>query len=86
MDETIDTLAQNDIPAQSFRITYKSRDFQIRILEKELFKDINTISILLDGIVQKLIKNQGKWYFEKSNSDEEFANDIGRSISLRYRL
>ncbi len=56
MEETIDTLAQSNIPAQSFRITFKGQDFQIRILEKELHRGISEISILLDGMVQKLKK------------------------------
>ncbi|HAF37124.1 MULTISPECIES: hypothetical protein [Sphingobacterium] len=86
MEETIDTLAQSNIPAQSFRITFKGQDFQIRILEKELHRGISEISILLDGMVQKLKKNQDRWHFEGSENDIEFANDIGRSISLRYRL
>lgn len=29
MEETIDTLAQSNIPAQSFRITFKGQDFQL---------------------------------------------------------
>jgi len=86
MEETILTLAENNIPRQSFRITFKGQDFQIRILDKELYKDMAEISILLDGIVQKLIKIKDKWQFENSDSDIDFANDIGRSISLRYRL
>jgi hypothetical protein len=86
MEETIDILAQSNIPAQSFRITFKGQDFQIRILEKEIYKGISEISILLDGMVQKLIKSQNSWCFENSENDKDFANDIGRSISLRYRL
>ncbi|OOG19660.1 hypothetical protein BWD42_07035 [Sphingobacterium sp. CZ-UAM] len=86
MEETIDTLAQNNIPRQSIRITFKGQDFQIRILDRELYKGMTEISILLDGMVQKLIKIKERWHFENSENDSDFANDIGRSISLRYRL
>jgi len=86
MEEAIDALAQNNIPRQSLRITYKGQDFQIRILDKELYKGMIEISILLDGMVQKLIRNKDIWHFENSDNDKDFANDIGRLISLRYRL
>ena len=86
MEETIDTLEQNNIPRQSIRITFKGQDFQIRILHKELYKGMTEISILLDGMVQKLVKIKDKWHFENSENDRDFANDIGRLISLRYRL
>ena len=86
MEETIDTLAQNSIPRQSIRITFKGQDFQIRILDKELYKGMTEISILLDGMVQKLVKIKERWRFENSENDRDFANDIGRLISLRYRL
>lgn len=86
MEETIHTLAEHNISRQAIRITFKGQDFQIRILEKEIFKGISEISILLDGMVQKLVKIKDRWHFENSETDKDFANDIGRAISLRYRL
>lgn len=86
MEETIDTLGQRDIPKQPLRVTFKGQDFQIRILDYKADKYLNEVTILLDGMVQKLKKNYDRWYFEGSDNDIEFANDIGRSISLRYRL
>ncbi|MDN4011425.1 hypothetical protein QX233_03015 [Chryseobacterium gambrini] len=41
--------------------------------------------ILLDGLVQKLIKTNGKWHFEHGE-DQDFAEDIWREIALRYRF
>lgn len=86
MEEIINTFDQRGTPKQPIRITYKGHDFQVRILEKELHKNINEITLLLDGMVQKLKKHQDRWYFENSEEDKDFANDIGRAISLRYRL
>lgn len=70
---------------QKFRVTYKLKDYEIILLKKDLKKDLKDISILLDGVVQKMIKEEGKWRFDHGN-DRELANDIWRAISLRYRL
>ncbi|WP_185286224.1 hypothetical protein [Chryseobacterium indologenes] len=70
---------------QVFRVTYKLKDYQVILLKKDLKKDLKEISILLDGVVQKMIKEEGKWHFEHGN-DRELANDIWRAISLRYRI
>ena len=76
---------ENNCGKQTFRITFKSIDFQIVILKRDLKKDQEELSILLDGLVQKLIKKNGKWHFEHGE-DQDFAEDIWRQISLRYRL
>jgi len=84
MEDTI-ALLNNPFNGQVFRITYKTRDFEIKVLKKEINKDLKEIEILLDGFVQKLIKSNGRWTFEHGE-DSEFAQDIWRAISLRYRL
>lgn len=71
---------------QIFRITYKLRDFQVRLLKQELTKETTTIDIFLDGVIQKLIKRDKVWFFESSDADQELAHEIWRAISLRYRL
>lgn len=83
----IDTIGQSedDLNKQVFRITFKNRDFQIVLLEKDLAKNITEFQILLDGLVQKLINTNGKWHFEHGE-DQDFAEDIWRHIGLRYRL
>jgi hypothetical protein len=86
MEETIDILRSGEVPRQPLRITFKGQDFQVRILDDKLYKNLNEITILLDGIVQKLRKDRDRWYFENTEDDMEFANDIGRAIALRYRL
>ncbi|GAA0881825.1 hypothetical protein GCM10009120_04210 [Sphingobacterium siyangense subsp. cladoniae] len=86
MEETIDILRSGEVPGQPLRITFKGQDFQVRILDDKLCKNLNEITILLDGIVQKLRKERDRWYFENTEDDKEFANDIGRAIALRYRL
>lgn len=70
---------------QVFRVTYKLKDYQVILLKKDLKKDLKEISIILDGVVQKMTKEEGKWRFEHGN-DRELANDIWRAISLRYRI
>ncbi len=70
---------------QTFRITFKSRDYQIVLLKKDLIKDECELQVLLDGLVQKLIKKNGKWSFEHGE-DQGLAEDIWRQIALRYRL
>lgn len=70
---------------QTFRITFKTRDFQIVLLKKDLTKDQREFSVLLDGLVQKLIKKNGKWNFEHGE-DHDLAEEIWRAISLRYRI
>lgn len=86
MEDTIGTKLNNPFEGQTFRITYKMQDFEVKLLKKTLNKDQDSIDILLDGIVQRLVKRGNRWYFEDSNSDQAFANDIWRAISLRYRL
>ncbi|WP_278354102.1 MULTISPECIES: hypothetical protein [Bacteroidota] len=71
---------------QIFRITYKNRDFQLRLMRRGLARDVSEIDLLIDGVIHKLIKREGIWFFEKSDENRGFANDIWRAISLRYRL
>ncbi|GAA0881896.1 hypothetical protein GCM10009120_04920 [Sphingobacterium siyangense subsp. cladoniae] len=86
MDDTIKNRLHYLPRGQIFRITYKSQDFQIKLLQKGITKDVNEIDILLDGFVKKLIKIQDKWEFEGSDKNLDFAHNIWRAISLRYRL
>lgn len=83
----LDTIGQyrDHFNTQTFIITFKSRDFQIKLLKKDLTKDQDEFEILLDGMVQKLLKKEGKWSFELGE-DQDLAEDICRQIALRYRL
>jgi len=83
----LDTIGQHEghFSKQIFRITFKTRDFQIVLLQKKLTKDQQEFSVLLDGLVQKLIKKNGKWHFDHGQ-DQDLAEDIWRQIALRYRL
>ncbi|WP_100075226.1 hypothetical protein [Chryseobacterium camelliae] len=82
-----DTIGQfeEQFNKQVFRITFKNRDFQVVLLSRDLTKNMTEFQILLDGLVQKLIKTNGKWHFEHGE-DQDFAEDIWRHIALRYRL
>ncbi|MDQ1805079.1 hypothetical protein RAH57_13860 [Chryseobacterium sp. CKR4-1] len=83
----LDTIGQHEehFSKQVFRITFKTCDFQIVLLQKKLTKDQQEFQVLLDGLVQKLIKKSGKWYFNHGE-DQDHAADIWRQIALRYRL
>lgn len=86
MEETIESLMMGNLIGQPFRITYKGSDFQVRISQKDLSKNTIEIAILLDGIIQTLMKDSNTWRFKSLALDKDFANDIYRSIALRYRL
>lgn len=70
---------------QVFRITFKNRDFQVVLLKRDLTKNMSEFQILLDGLVQRLKKEKGKWNFEHGE-DQDLAEDIFRQVALRYRL
>jgi hypothetical protein len=82
-----DTIGKSERPfdKQTFRITFKSKDYQVILLKAGLKKNQTEISVLLDGVVQKLIKKNNKCFFDHGK-DEDLANDIWRAISLRYRI
>ncbi|WP_286857439.1 MULTISPECIES: hypothetical protein [Sphingobacterium] len=84
MDDIIGK-SESPFDKQTFRITFKSKDYQVVLLKTDLKKNQTEISVLLDGSVQKMIKKNNKWCFDHGK-DEELANDIWRAISLRYRI
>lgn len=82
-----DTIGQfeEQFNKQVFKITFKNRDFQVVLLSRDLTKNISEFQILLDGLVQRLKKENGKWNFEHGE-DQDLADDIFRQVALRYRL
>ncbi|WP_286751662.1 MULTISPECIES: hypothetical protein [Sphingobacterium] len=82
-----DTIGQfeEQFNKQVFRITFKNCDFQVVLLKKDLTKNMTEFQILLDGLVQRLRKENGKWNFEHGE-DQDLAEDIWRQVALRYRL
>ncbi|WP_312336343.1 hypothetical protein [Sphingobacterium sp.] len=82
-----DTIGQfeEQFNMQVFRITFKKRDFQVVLLKRELSKNMTEFQILLDGLVQRLKKENDKWSFEHGE-DQDLAQDIWRQVALRYRL
>jgi hypothetical protein len=69
-----------------FRLTYKGQDYQLVLLKKSLSKLDTELPISLDGIEQKIVKKGDQWFFENRHSDQHFATEIWRNLSLRYRL
>ncbi|WP_286801735.1 MULTISPECIES: hypothetical protein [Sphingobacterium] len=86
MEDTIDSMLFDPFKGQIFRITYKTQDYQIKLLKRNVEKNQLEIDILLDGIIQKIIKKNEMWCFENIDLDKDFAYQIWRTISLRYRL
>lgn len=72
--------------SQPLRITFKSIDYMVQLLDKEISNGSNEVRILLDGIVQTLIRTEGRWRFAETTENEAFAQAIWYAISLRYRL
>ncbi|WP_333862969.1 hypothetical protein [Sphingobacterium sp.] len=86
MEDTIGLKIYDPFKGQTFRITYKGQDYQVRLLKRDVTKEQEEVEILLDGVIQNIVKKNGKWYFDRIDEDQDFANDIWRAISLRYRL
>ncbi|WP_286897380.1 MULTISPECIES: hypothetical protein [Sphingobacterium] len=86
MEDIIGLGSEKTHKSQEFRLTYKGQDYQLVLLEKSLSKNSTEVKILLDGIVQKLVKREKGWFFENIKSDHLFANEIWRNISLRFRI
>lgn len=86
MEDTIGLKIYDPFKGQTFRITYKGQDYQVRLLKRDVAKEQEEVEILLDGVIQSIVKKNGKWSFDRIDEDQDFANDIWRAISLRYRL
>jgi len=86
MEDTIGLKLYDPFKGQILRITYKAQDYQVRLLKRDVTKEQEEVEILLDGLIQKIVKKNGKWSFDRIEGDQDFANDIWRAISLRYRL
>ncbi len=85
MEDTIGQL-NTSYKGQIFRITYKERDFEVCLLKKSPTKEDTALELLLDGMLQILIKKKERWCFQQHELDQDLANHIWRAISLRYRL
>lgn len=85
MEDTIGSKFDRNT-GQIFRITFKNRELEVILLKKSLTKNESEIEILLDGVIQRLVKINNEWHFEGVQADKELAKDIWGAISLRYRL
>ncbi|CAM3540483.1 hypothetical protein [Sphingobacterium prati] len=86
MDGTISLVNEEPHRSQVFRFTYKGQDYQLVLLKKSLSRQDTEVPILLDGTDQKLVKRGDSWFFEHMDSDQHFATEIWRNLSLRYRI
>lgn len=86
MNGTSSLVSEESHRSQVFRLTYKGQDYQLVLLKKSLSKQDTEVPILLDGTDQKLVKRGDNWFFEHMDSDQHFATEIWRNLSLRYRI
>ena len=72
------------------RITYKEKDYVYEILNNtSITKATSELEIQLNGEKLVLQKDERKVWVQKEGAttiDPEFAQALGRSVSLRYRM
>jgi hypothetical protein len=72
------------------RITYKDTDYVYEIINgAEINKDTAELKIVLNGVPITLSKDIGKVWVQQDGDitiEPDFAQALGRSVSLRYRM
>ena len=72
------------------RITYNDKDYVYEIIDgASINKNTTDIKVILEGQEISLHKGENKvWEVKESDTsiDPDFAQAIGRSVSLRYRM
>ena len=72
------------------RITYKDTDYVYEIINgAEINKDTAELKIVLNGSTITLSKDIGKIWVQQDGEitiEPDFAQALGRSVSLRYRM
>lgn len=72
------------------RITYKDTDYVYEILNgAEINKDTAELKIVLNGSAITLSKDISKIWVQQDGEitiEPDFAQALGRSVSLRYRM
>ena len=72
------------------RITYKDTDYVYEIVDgATINKDTTELKIILNGEAVTLSKDESKtWVLQNTsaNIEPDFAQALGRSVSLRYRM
>jgi len=72
------------------RITYKDIDYVYEILNgSAINKETTELKIILNGEPITLIKEDGKIWIQQAGEvtlEPDFAQALGRSVSLRYRM
>lgn len=72
------------------RITYKNTDHVYQVNTSPINENTTELEISLNGTIIALFKDPAKrvWVQKASDSpiDPEFAQALGRSVSLRFRM
>ncbi len=72
------------------RITYKDSDYVYEIINgAEINKETAELKIVLNGSTITLAKDSSKVWIQKDGEitiEPDFAQALGRSVSLRYRM
>lgn len=86
MEEPILTEQKPTYISLPLRITFAGTDHELRLLQKEVDRQVQTLRIQLDDEPHTLVKLENGWCFEKGGGDAAFAQAIWHAVSLRYRL
>lgn len=86
MDETILSEQKPDYVGLPLRITFAGTDHELRLLQKEVGRQAQSLRIQLDDEPHTLINPGDGWRFERGEADPAVAHAIWHAISLRYRL
>ncbi|WP_423146419.1 hypothetical protein [Rubrolithibacter danxiaensis] len=72
------------------RITYKDKDYLYQIVNSSSINNLTReVEILLNGEKVELVKDAREIWTQKNGDtalDPEFAQALGRSVALRFRM
>lgn len=86
MEEPILTEQKAAYIGLPLRITFAGIDHELRLLQKEVARQAQSLRIQLDDEPYTLVNRGDSWYFESGAGDPAFAQAIWHTVSLRYRL
>jgi len=86
MEEPILTDQKPAYVSLPLRITFAGADHELRLLQKEVDRQANSLRIQLDNEPHILVNRGDGWRFEREGGNAAFAQAIWHAVSLRYRL
>lgn len=86
MEEPILTEQRPVYVGLPLRITFAGTDYELRLLQKEVGRQAQSLHIQLDDEPHTLVNPGDGWRFEREEGNAAFAQAIWHAVSLRYRL